>query len=237
MKILSFDSATECATCAILDDEHLLGEITLNYKKQHSILIMPMIDELLKNTETTIDSIDGFVISKGPGSFTGLRIGMATFKGISAGLNKPIIGISSLDALAYNMAYTPGIICPIVDALRGNVYAAIYTFKDNNLTTLEEPMIISIEDLIEKIRALKLPVTFIGNGIYKYSELLKSSDLPLNFAPTHLNVVKASALGELGLLQLKEGKFSDSVTLSPIYLRKPQAEREYEEKYHKGIED
>lgn len=237
MKILSFDSATECASCAILDDNHLLGEITFNYKKQHSVLIMPMIDELLKNTGTTIDSIDGFVISKGPGSFTGLRIGMATFKGMCAGLNKPIIGISSLDALAYNLAYSSGIICPIIDALRSNVYTGIYTFRDNKLTTLEEPMIISMEDLIEKIRTYNMPVTFIGNGIYKYDEILKSSDLLLNFAPTHLNVVKASALGELGLLQFKEGKSSDSVTLKPMYLRKPQAEREYEEKYHKGIED
>ena len=110
MKILSLDSATQSATCAILDDNKVLGEITFNYKKQHSQILMPMIDLLFKNTEMNIDDIDAFVASKGPGSFTGLRIGMATIKGLSQGTKKPFVTVSTLDSLAYNLAYTDGII-------------------------------------------------------------------------------------------------------------------------------
>lgn len=237
MKILSFDSATESATCALIEDEKLLGEITFNYKKQHSVLIMTMIDTLLHNSNTDITEVDGFIISKGPGSFTGLRIGMATFKGICNGLNKPLLGISSLDALAYNLAYTDGIICPILDALRGNVYTAIYKFDKNTLVKLEDYSAIAVEDLIEKLKQYNSKVTFIGDGVYKHRETI-SKNLPLScFAPTHLNVVKASSLGELGYNLLKEGSAENIYTLAPLYIRKPQAEREYEEKYHKGIED
>lgn len=237
MKILSFDSATESATCALIEDEKLLGEITFNYKKQHSVLIMTMIDTLLHNSNTDITEVDGFIISKGPGSFTGLRIGMATFKGICNGLNKPLLGISSLDALAYNLAYTDGIICPILDALRGNVYTAIYKFDKNTLVKLEDYSAIAVEDLIEKLKEYNSKVTFIGDGVYKHRETI-SVNLPLScFAPTHLNVVKASSLGELGYNLLKEGSAENIYTLAPLYIRKPQAEREYEEKYHKGIED
>lgn len=237
MKILSFDSATESATCALIEDEKLLGEITFNYKKQHSVLIMTMIDTLLHNSNTDITEVDGFIISKGPGSFTGLRIGMATFKGICNGLNKPLLGISSLDALAYNLAYTDGIICPILDALRGNVYTSIYKFDKNTLVKLEDYSAIAVEDLIEKLKEYNSKVTFIGDGVYKHRETI-SVNLPLScFAPTHLNVVKASSLGELGYNLLKEGSAENIYTLAPLYIRKPQAEREYEEKYHKGIED
>lgn len=237
MKILSFDSATESATCALIEDEKLLGEITFNYKKQHSVLIMTMIDTLLHNSNTDITEVDGFIISKGPGSFTGLRIGMATFKGICNGLNKPLLGISSLDALAYNLAYTDGIICPILDALRGNVYTAIYRFDKNTLLKLEDYSAMAVEDLIEKLKQYNSKVTFIGDGVYKHRETI-SKNLPLScFAPTHLNVVKASSLGELGYNLLKEGSAENIYTLAPLYIRKPQAEREYEEKYHKGIED
>ncbi|SHK33823.1 tRNA threonylcarbamoyl adenosine modification protein YeaZ [Hathewaya proteolytica DSM 3090] len=239
MKILSFDSATECATCALLEDDKLLGEISFNYKKQHSILIMPMIDELLKNTDTSIDDIDGFAISKGPGSFTGLRIGMATFKGLSAGGNKPIIGISTLDAIAFSLAYTPGIICPIMDALRENVYTGVYRFHDDKMITLVDPMIINIKDLMTMLNEFHQHTTFLGDGVYKYKSLIMESfdAKSVNFAPTHLNMVRASSIGELGFMLLKDGKCDNPLTLHPIYLRKPQAEREYEEKYHKGIED
>jgi universal bacterial protein YeaZ len=130
MKILSLDSSTESATCSVLSEEKLYGEITFNYKKQHSVILMPMIDNLLKNIHMDINSLDGFVVSKGPGSFTGLRIGAAVIKGLSQGSGKPFSAVSSLDALAYNLAYTSGIICPILNALRGNVYTVLYKFQD-----------------------------------------------------------------------------------------------------------
>ncbi|AJA49569.1 tRNA threonylcarbamoyladenosine biosynthesis protein TsaB [Clostridium pasteurianum DSM 525 = ATCC 6013] len=237
MKILSIDSATEAASCAVIEDEKLLGEITFNYKKQHSVILMTIIDNLLKNTNTDINTLDGFVVSKGPGSFTGLRIGMSTIKGLSQGSDKPFISISSLDALAYNMAYTPGIICPILNALRGNVYTSLYEFKRDALVKLTEYHIMSIEELLALIEKQNKPVTFIGDGINLFKEQISNSLPQTFFAPAHLNLVRASALGELGIKKLREGKSDDLYNSAPIYIRKSQAEREYEKRTGKSIDE
>lgn len=230
MKILSLDSATESATCAILDDNRILGEITFNYKKQHSVVLMPMIDELFNNTGLSISDIDGFVASKGPGSFTGLRIGMATIKGLSQGTKKPFVTISTLDSLAYNLAYTSGIICPILDALRDNVYTALYTFDNYELIRTSDYMNISIDELITMLKDKNCNISFVGDGTIKFKERLMSNLTHIGFAPAHLNLAKASSLGELGLKLLSKGIEDDIYGSVPIYLRKPQAEREYEEK-------
>ncbi|WP_096634828.1 tRNA (adenosine(37)-N6)-threonylcarbamoyltransferase complex dimerization subunit type 1 TsaB [Clostridium cochlearium] len=230
MKILSVDSATESATCAVLDDNKLLGEITFNYKKQHSVILMSIIDFLLNNLSLTIKDIDGFVISKGPGSFTGLRIGAATIKGLSQGSKKPFVAISSLDALANNMAYTEGIICPILDALRNNVYTALYEYKNDNLKRITDISIKSIDDLIEALSEFDCNITFIGDALPKLQDTIKDALPNAHFAPTSLNVVKASSLGELGLQLLKSGYSDNIYNFSPIYIRKSQAEREYDKK-------
>lgn len=230
MKILSIDSATAAATCAILDDYNVLSEITFNYKKQHSLILMPIIDEILKNTGMGISDIDAFVASKGPGSFTGLRIGLATIKGLSQGTGKPFITVSTLDSLAYNLAYTDGIICPILDALRDNVYTALYTFDNCELNRISDYINISIDELITMLKEKNCSISFVGDGIPKFKEKLISNLPNARFAPAHLNLAKASALGELGLKLLSKGTFDDLYASVPIYLRKPQAEREYEEK-------
>ncbi|CDI50644.1 tRNA (adenosine(37)-N6)-threonylcarbamoyltransferase complex dimerization subunit type 1 TsaB [Clostridium tetani] len=230
MKILSVDSSTESATCAVLDDDKLLAEITFNYKKQHSVILMNIIDFLLNNLSLTIKDIDGFVISKGPGSFTGLRIGAATIKGLSQGSKKPFVAVSSLDALANNMAYTEGIICPILDALRNNVYTALYEYKNDNLQRITDISIQSIDELTENLSKYDCNITFIGDALPKLKDIIKK-DLPnAHFASSSLNVAKASSLGELGLKLLKSGYTDNIYTFSPIYIRKSQAEREYEEK-------
>lgn len=230
MIVLSIDSATESASCAVLSDEKLLGEISLNNKKQHSVVLMPLVDNLLKSLQLTIKDIDGFVVSKGPGSFTGLRIGMSMIKGLSQGSKKPFISISSLDALAYNMAYTNGIICPILDALRDNVYTAFYTFEGENLVKQTDYMALHIDDLISMLKNQDKPVTFIGDAVDKFRGILSEQSEKYFFAPKHLNLVRASSLGELGIKQLSKGNFDDLYTSAPIYLRKPQAEREYDKK-------
>lgn len=230
MKILSLDSATQSATCAILDDNKVLGEITFNYKKQHSQILMPIIDELFNNTEMDIDDIDAFVVSKGPGSFTGLRIGMATIKGLSQGTKKPFVTVSTLDSLAYNLAYTDGIICPILDALRDNVYTALYTFKNFELVRINDYANISINELINILKEKDCNISFVGDGTIKFKERLTASLPKVCFAPAHLNLAKASSLGELGLKLLSNGTFDNLYDSVPIYLRQPQAEREYEEK-------
>ena len=230
MKILSLDSATESATCAILDDDRILGEITFNYKKQHSLILMPMIDDLFNNTGMSISDIDAFVASKGPGSFTGLRIGMATIKGLSQGTEKPFVTVSTLDSLAYNLAYTDGIICPILDALRDNVYTALYTFNNCELIRISDYMNISIDELTNMLKEKDSNISFVGDGVPKFKEKLIANLPKVVFAPAHLNLAKASSLGELGLKLLSNGIKDDIYSSVPIYLRMPQAEREYEEK-------
>lgn len=237
MIVLSIDSSTECASCAVLEDNKLLGEINFNNKKQHSVILMPMVDSLLKNLQLNISEIDGFVISKGPGSFTGLRIGMAMIKGLSQGTKKPFVAVSSLDALAFNLAYSEGIICPILDALRGNVYTAFYAFEAGVLKRFSDYMTISIEELIDKLKEYNSPISFVGDGTYKFRENLQSSISNVRFAPAHLNLARAAALGELGLKLMAAGHFDDLYTSAPLYLRKPQAEREYEKKTGMSIND
>lgn len=234
MKILSLDSATESATCAILDDNRVLGEITFNNKKQHAQILMPIIDELFNNLGMSIKDIDAFVVSKGPGSFTGLRIGMATIKGLSQGLGKPFVTVSTLDSLAYNLAYTDGIICPILDALRDNVYTALYTFNNYELTRISDYINISIDELINMLKEKNCSISFVGDGVPKFKDKLIAQIPKTRFAPAHLNLAKASSLGELGLNLLSNGTFDDIYSSVPIYLRLPQAQREYDEKMRKN---
>lgn len=230
MRILSIDSATESASCAVMDDNKLLGEISINDKKQHSVVLMPIVDSLLRNLHLTIKDIDGFVVCKGPGSFTGLRIGMSMIKGLSQGTGKPFVAVSSLDALAYNMAYTEGIICPIMDALRDNVYTALYSFEGERLVKLTDYMAVHIDELIEILSKYNKPITFLGDATDKFKGSLINSLDKVYFPPRHLNIVRASALGELGLTLLTSNLQDNLYSASPIYLRKPQAEREYDKR-------
>ncbi len=234
MKILSLDSATECATAAIIDDNKLLGEIVINHKKQHSVIMMPMIDNLIKNCGLTIADIDGYAISNGPGSFTGLRIGMSTVKGLVQSTKKPFVAISSLDGLANNLFNVQGIICPIIDALRGNVYTNFYRFENGKLITLEEDQLLSIDEVIEKCSSFEEPITFLGDGTYKFGEKLSELLPTSSIAPSTLNVAKASSIGALGFIKLSEGYSDNVLSSAPVYLRKCQAEREYDEKVKKN---
>ncbi|MDT8715563.1 tRNA (adenosine(37)-N6)-threonylcarbamoyltransferase complex dimerization subunit type 1 TsaB [Clostridium sp. 19966] len=229
MRVLSIDTATESASCAVLEDDKLLGEINFNFGKAHSVILMSMIDTLLTSIHVDISEIDGFISSRGPGSFTGLRIGMATVKGLCFGSKKDFISVSTLDSLAFNLAYSSGVVCPIMDALRGNVYTALYTFKGEELQRISEYMAIPIEELIKVLKEYE-KVNFIGDGIIKFKEVLKNNISNTNFAPVHLNAARASSLGELGMKLLKSGMKEDINTSTPIYLRKSQAEREYDKK-------
>ena len=227
MIVLSIDSSSKVATVAILKDDVLLGEYILNDKREHSVILMPLIENLLKECNLSIDDIDGYVVSKGPGSFTGLRIGMATIKGMSFGNNKPYISISSLDALAYNLISFNGIICPIMDALRENVYTALYKNNNDSLEKIMDYTALDIDELVNLLKDKNEEVIFVGDGLYKHKKYICDNFPKAHFAPVHLNIIRASSLGELGLNLLKNGICDDSNS-APIYLKKPQAERELE---------
>ena len=227
MIVLSIDSSSKVARVGILKVVVLLGEYILNDKREHSVILMPLIENLLKECNLSIDDIDGYVVSKGPGSFTGLRIGMATIKGMSFGNNKPYISISSLDALAYNLISFNGIICPIMDALRENVYTALYKNNNDSLEKIMDYTALDIDELVNLLKDKNEEVIFVGDGLYKHKKYICDNFPKAHFAPVHLNIIRASSLGELGLNLLKNGICDDSNS-APIYLKKPQAERELE---------
>lgn len=226
------DTSSMVASVAVVDDEKLLGEITFNYKKQHSTILMPMIDKLLKSLELDIRDIDGIGCASGPGSFTGLRIGAATAKGLCHGTGVPLIGVPTLDGLAYNLPFSKGIICPIMDALRDNVYTALYRWEEGELIKIEDHMAVHIDELIEKLKSFDDDAVFLGDGILVHEGRLKAQlKQKAMFAPINLNMQKASSIAALALKRLKEGNVDDYMTFAPFYLRKSQAEREYEKKH------
>lgn len=229
MIVLSMDSSSLVTTVALLKDEHILGEFTINFKREHSVILMEKVEELLKDCEVDITDVDGFVVSKGPGSFTGLRIGMATVKGLSMGSNKPYVSISSLDALAYSLFNFDGLICPIMDALRDSVFTCIYKNVNGQLTKVIDYSALSLEELATELNSLGEKVIFTGDGVYKHKDYLITNIPKAIFAPNHLNIIKASSLGELGMIELKNGNFDDKNS-APLYLKKPQAVRELEQR-------
>ncbi|NME83816.1 tRNA (adenosine(37)-N6)-threonylcarbamoyltransferase complex dimerization subunit type 1 TsaB [Clostridium sp. SM-530-WT-3G] len=234
MITLAVDSSSKVATVALMKDDRLLGEITLNDKREHSVILVSIIKDLLKDNDLTISDVDGFVVSKGPGSFTGLRIGMATIKGLSFGTGKPYISISSLDALALSVSNFDGLICPIMDALRHSVYTSLYKANTNSNGTPELEKLmdytdLDVDDLIELIKEKNEKVIFIGDGLDKYKDYLKEKCPNCYFPPAHLNIIRASSLGEIGTKLLMDGQYDDPNS-TPFYLKKPQAEREYEQR-------
>ena len=229
MIVLAVDSSSKVATAALIKDGNLLSEITLNDKREHSVILMSLIQDLLTDNNLTINDIDGYVVSKGPGSFTGLRIGMATVKGLSFGSKKPYVSVSSLDALALSVSNFDGIICPVMDALRNSVYTALYKSSNNKLEKITEYSALDLDELIDLIKSKNEKVIFIGDGLDKYKDYLSENCPNCYFPSNHLNIVRASALGEIGFEMLNNNIF-DYANSAPFYLKKPQAEREYEQR-------
>jgi len=231
MKVLAIDTSSVVATAAIMDDEKLVCEYVLNHKKTHSQKIMPMIEEMLSSSELNIEDIDVFAVASGPGSFTGLRIGAATIKGLAHAVNKPVVGVSTLDGLAFNLPFCKYLICPIMDARREQVYNALYKWVDNTFYIIEDYRALALEQLIEELKARNEKVMFTGDGVPVFKEKLMSELGELcEFAPLSCRLQRASAIAELALQRAKEGQVESYLTFKPFYLRKSQAEREYEKK-------
>lgn len=237
MKVLALDSSGLTASAAVVEDDgvnsNLLAEYTVNYKKTHSQTLLPMLDEIASMIELDLNTLDAVAAAAGPGSFTGLRIGSATAKGLGLALNKPLVHIPTVDALAYNLYGTDRIICPLMDARRNQVYTGIYEFKDNRLHAIEPQMAVSIQEIAEKLCALGREVIFLGDGVpvYRYclTEVLMAGQ-KFSFAPAHVSRQRAGAVGMLAVQYIREGKTETAAEHRPDYLRLPQAERERAEK-------
>ena len=231
MKILALDSSGLVASVAVMEDDTMLAEYTMNYKKTHSQTLLSMLDEMLKMIDLDLNTIDAIAVAGGPGSFTGLRIGSATAKGLGLALKKPIISIPTVDGLAYNLCGTDKVVCPLMDARRNQVYTGIYEFEGNELKVIEEQMAVDITEIVEKLNALGREVVFLGDGwpVYeaKISELLT---VPYVAAAAHMSRQRAGAVAALAMCYAKEGKMETAEEHQPDYLRLSQAERERAEK-------
>ena len=231
MRILALDSSGLVATVAIVEDEQTLAEYTVNYKKTHSQTLLPMLDEVAKMIELDLETIDAIAVAGGPGSFTGLRIGSATAKGLGLALNKPLIHIPTVDGLAYNLYGNTGLICPIMDARRNQIYTGLYRFEGEEFQVVEEQMAISVQELVEKLNQYGQKVIFLGDGVPVYREqLVQGLEVEYHFAPAHLNRQRAAAVATLAIKYYQEGKMETAKEHRPDYLRLSQAERERAEK-------
>ena len=231
MKILGLDSSGIVASVAIVEDDVLIAEYTVNYKKTHSQTLLPMLDEIAKMTELDLNSIDAIAVAAGPGSFTGLRIGSATAKGLGLALKKPLIAIPTVEGLAYNLYDISGLICPIMDARRKQVYTGIYRFTDHQLKVVEDQMAVPMETVIEKLNQYGETVTFLGDGVSVFHELIaEKMTVPYSFAPAHVNKQRAAAVATLGEIYYRQGKTETAMEHVPDYLRVSQAERERAER-------
>lgn len=228
MRILGIESSSLVASVAIVTDDILTAEYTVNLKKTHSQTLLPMIDEMMKLLEIELDTVDAIAVSGGPGSFTGLRIGSATAKGLGLAMKKPLIHVPTVDAMAYNLYGADGLICPVMDARRNQVYTGLYRCRDG-FQVVKSQWAADVGELVEELNERGERVIFLGDGVPPYRNLIKERmKAPFSFAPANVNRQRAASAAALGAVYFAEGKTETAAEHRPDYLRKSQAERERE---------
>ena len=228
MLILGIDSTSDAATAALVCDGVLLCEYTQNQKKTHSVKMLPMVEEMLRDLDIELSQIDVFACGIGPGSFTGVRIGAATVRSFCDTLKKPAAAVTSLEALYNNVNSFDGIVISLVFAREDECYAAAFENGEEILA----PTVMSVEDIISFADGGKRCL-FVGDGAVKNHDAL-AKVLGASFAQGRHNIISAGAIAEIGYKKALLGKISDSNVIAPLYLRKSQAEREYDEKHKIG---
>ena len=220
MKILAIEASSLVCSTAILTDDIITAEYTINNKVTHSQTLLPMIDEICKMTDTDVSEFDAIAVSGGPGSFTGLRIGSATAKGLAYALNVPVVNVPTLEAMAYNFYGTDKVICPIMDARRNQVYTGIYSFENNGLSIYLDSSAMDIMDLITKLQENDKPVIFTGDGIPVFRDIIdKELKTPHEYGRAGFNRQRASSVALLGAELYKAGKTEKAEEHLPEYLR------------------
>jgi tRNA threonylcarbamoyladenosine biosynthesis protein TsaB len=223
VKILALETSTLAGSIAIVDDSYgLISEVRVNLKIAHAERLMPSIQWILGASRMSIDEIDAFAVSIGPGSFTGLRIGLSTVKGLSYAAKKPIVPVQTLDAFARSLPYCSYMICPIFDARKSQVYAALYKWEKNECRKVMDEIAVELDTLLENING---PVVFLGDGAKLYRKQISDTlgDRAV-FAPESRMSPSASLVAEVALEKLSKGESADPVRLTPFYIRKCEAE-------------
>ncbi|KNZ40536.1 tRNA (adenosine(37)-N6)-threonylcarbamoyltransferase complex dimerization subunit type 1 TsaB [Acetobacterium bakii] len=227
MNILTIDTSTIVASAAILNEDKLIGEVVINHQKKHSEKMMVAIDHLLSDGGLSIKDIDVFGVVVGPGSFTGLRIGMATIKGFAQALNKPVVGVSTLESLAMNIPCSSGTICPVLDAQRNQTYTGIFHFEQGQLVRDIPDAVMEIDDLIEKLQTVTGDIFFLGDGLPRFSEALLAACPRGKRVPNYLNMNRASSAAALVLERALKGEVSNYLDIEPVYIRPSYAEEHH----------
>lgn len=235
MNIIAIDASGIAGSVAYIANGKLVGEYYVCHKLTHSQTIMPMLEHLKGMIGIDLEKVDAIATTSGPGSFTGIRIGVATAKAMAMALQVPLIGIPTLDVMANNMTFTDAIICPIMDARRNQVYTAYYEWQEGELLRMSDHLGVEIDNLLEMLKAEERQVIFLGDGVEvfkdKITEVLGENG---KFAPSFLMMQRASTLAHLATKAYEKGEVSDPDTFVPMYLRKSQAERELEEREARG---
>lgn len=226
MKILALDSSAKSCSAAITEDNKILGSFFINTTLTHSCTLVPMIDSVLKNTNTDLESIDYIAVSAGPGSFTGVRIGVSAVKGIAMPLNKPCVSVSTLEAMPYNVIEEDIVVCAVMDARCNQVYNALFDVIDGNVTRLCDDRALSIEDLGKELLSFKKRIILVGDGAELCYSSFKELSVDISLAVDNQRYQNA-----VGVAMASIGKKTISAAeLMPTYLRLPQAERELKKK-------
>lgn len=234
MRILALDSSGLVASVAVVQDGVLLAEYTVNHKKTHSQTLLPMLEEIRNMIEMDLDLVDAIAVASGPGSFTGLRIGSATAKGLGLALNKPLVEVPTLEGLAYQMCGTDRLVCPLMDARRNQVYSGIYRFRRNGtgfeMETVKKQCAADISEMIAACNETGEEVIFLGDGVPVFEgRIAEEMKVPYAFAPAHCSRQSAGAVAALGAVYFAQGKTVPASEHQPEYLRMSQAEREREQ--------
>jgi tRNA threonylcarbamoyladenosine biosynthesis protein TsaB len=223
MRLLAIDTSTQTGGVAVLEGETTRAAVHTTSPKTHAGRLMAAVDATLKMADTTMDDIDGFAVTTGPGSFTGLRIGIGAVKGFALATGKPVAGVSTLDVLAHQLSVFSGRICPLLDARKGQIYTALYrSTGTGEWKAIEEPC---VADPGEWLKRVDPPCLFAGDGLNQYKGLVERTyGMEARFAPAPLNSLHAGVVGWLGMRQIEGGKATDAARISPCYVRKSDAE-------------
>jgi tRNA threonylcarbamoyladenosine biosynthesis protein TsaB len=222
LKVLAIDTSSPAGSVAIAADDHLVAELVLNVDYTHSRRLMRDVDLLLRAVGLTVKDLDGFALTLGPGSFTGLRIGVATVKGMAMVADKPVAGVVTLDALAQNLFGTACDVWALIDARKGEVFASHYVPQSDRMAATGPPLLLTPEELAERAHG---PTLLLGSGVPLCEQLMRErhGDLPV-FAPRHLWQIRGAVVAALGLEKLRAGAVEDLATFGPLYIRPSEAE-------------
>ena len=233
MLILAFETSAKAASVALLEEGKLLGESYQNTGLTHSQTLMVMAEDLLKQCGKTVDDITAVAVAEGPGSFTGVRIGVAAAKGFAWGKNIPCYGTSTLEAMAESLGVFEGYVCPVMDARRSQVYNALFYVNHGTITRVKEDRAIALADLSQELQSLEGPIFLVGDGSDLTYKALSGEISNLVLPPEHRKHQRATGVAILAAKKQAAGEAGDGAALQPNYLRLSQAERERLEKEKK----